>query len=133
MDEVGDYLDGGTEGERVVRALEVVPAEPEEEPGIEGIEIIEEQGFLVVDELFLQGAIKPLAMSVHLGRAWIRVPMSHLRGDEGLVEVLAELIPVIGESVMRGHGEHVLLDAPGELGTGAAEGFDSQGKAEATG
>jgi hypothetical protein len=105
VEEVGDYVDGGTQGEGVMRALEVVPGEPNEETLVEGVKIVEEQVLLVVDELFLQRAIEAFAVGIHLRCARIGVPVSDVAGLKSLMEAIAELWAVIGEGSARRDGE----------------------------
>jgi len=66
--------DGG--GEAEVRAFEVVPRQPRQQGEIELAGVIEEEQIVVVvDELFLDGAIEAFAVRIHSRRLGVGVPM----------------------------------------------------------
>jgi hypothetical protein len=65
---IGEYIERRAQGDAVVRTLGVVPMQPLEQTIVEGVYVVEQQSFVVVDELFLKGAVEALAMGIHLGR-----------------------------------------------------------------
>src|SRR5690348_3275447 len=72
---ISEYIEGRAQGDAVVRTFGVVPMQPLEQVIVEGIEIAEQEIFVIVDELLLDGAIEAFAMRVHLGRVRGGVPM----------------------------------------------------------
>jgi hypothetical protein len=64
----------------MVRSLGVETSKPTQQSMIELGQIIEEQLFMNVEELFLDGAVEALAVSVHLGGTWKGVPVLDTAG-----------------------------------------------------
>ena len=64
----------------------VVEDEPLGELVVEFHEVGEEQIFVVVDKIFLDGAVESFDMSIHFGRFGVGVPVD----DAGLIEGLGE-------------------------------------------
>jgi len=103
-----------------VGALKVVPGQPREQLEVEVGEVVEEeQVVVVVDELFLDGAIEAFAVGIHLRGLGEGVPMSEQPIGEGGGEMALELAAVVGEHGFDGEGEHGLNQAE-ELGGGGA-------------
>jgi hypothetical protein len=57
-----------------MRSFSVIPDEPRDERGVELIGG-DEQFLMVINELLLNGAIKPFDMGIHLGSSRIAMPM----------------------------------------------------------
>ena len=72
----------------------VVPDEPINELAIEQLGCRKERG-VIVDKFFLNRAIESLAVSVHLGRLWIRVVVGHVQTPEFCVKMLHKLTAVV--------------------------------------
>ena len=99
-------------------ALEVVPGEPAKQFEVEvGWVIEEEQVVVIVDELFLDGAIEAFAVGVHLRGFGEGVPMGEQPIGKGGGEMTLELAAVVGEHRLDGEGEYG-LDQAEELGGG---------------
>ena len=93
-------------GQAEVGALEVVPGEVAQEFEVEVGGVVEEQlVVVVVDALFLQGAIESLAVGVHLGRLGEGVPVGEQAMGQFGGEVALELAAVVGEDGLDGEGE----------------------------
>ena len=90
-----------------MRPFGVVPDEPVSQFVVQLTRILEEM-LMMVKELFLERAIEPLGMGVHLRRPWIRVPVGNLPAVELLREAFHELAAVVGQHVFDLVGKNVL-------------------------
>jgi len=107
-------------GEAEVWAFQVVPSEVAQQLQAEVGEIVEEEEIVVVvDTLFLHGAIEALAVGVHFGRLGKGVPMGNQMVGQGGGKVAQECAAVVGEHGLDGEREYGLNKAK-ELGSGGA-------------
>src|SRR4026208_552279 len=118
----------GEDGERspqaaaVMWSFGVVPREPVAQGRGDGGEVIEQQVLAVVDELFLDGSVEAFAMRVHSRGARVGVPMGEALGVQSGAEVFSELVAVVGEGTVHGHGQQQLAEPEGGAGLEAGEG-----------
>lgn len=74
----------------IMRSLAVVPHEPVHELLVE-LAWIEKQPGMVINELFLDCAVEPLIVGIHLRHFWVCTPMRETETLEFLGEMLFEL------------------------------------------
>ena len=89
--------------------LGIEPGEPLKKLQVELGQIVEQQRFVYVEELFLHGAVEALAVRVHLGGSREGVPVHNALSSQGAVEVFAELVAVIREHSAYGGGEECVV------------------------
>ena len=81
----------------MVHTLRVVEEEPVHELFIEAVHV-EEEHVVVIDEVFLDGAVEPLDVGAHLRRLVVRMIVSDLELEETSSEVLLPLASVVREN-----------------------------------
>lgn len=64
---------------------------------------------MVIDEFFLDRAIEPLAMGIHLGSLRIGMVMDHVQAPQFLVKMFHELAAIVGQD--KGDRERKYLEA----------------------
>ena len=77
-------------------SLGVVPDQIVHELSVESL-AIKQEPLVVVQELFLESAVEPLHMSIHLGSSWIGVVVSDLEFKKLGYKVFLELRAIIGK------------------------------------
>jgi hypothetical protein len=102
---LSEDIGGGLELQPVVGTLGVVPQQPAEQFIVEAEQVTEQQVFMVVDKLVLDGAVKALAMGIRLRRLRVGVPVEQALRADRLMEVFSELGAVVGEHPLDGKGE----------------------------
>lgn len=78
----------------------IVPEEMLDQSHIEG-NGVEKLGLVVIHKLFLDGAIEPFGMSIHLRGLWVGVPVLFVESFHLGVKVLHKLTAVVGEDVLK--------------------------------
>jgi len=76
-------------------SLLVEPDEVVEQPVVEGVDVVEEEVFVELDEFFLDGSVKAFGMGVHLWAIGISQPTHCTVVQHGLGETCLELAAVI--------------------------------------
>src|SRR5919112_1411931 len=79
-----------------MRSFSVVPDEPWDQLAIELIGS-DQQLLMVINELFLNRAVKTFDVGVHLGSSRVGMPVSFVQASDLLIEVLHKLRVVIGK------------------------------------
>ena len=100
MYEAGDYVDGCSQRQSVVRAFEDVPTVSFEQALVDGGKIGEQEFFLVVEELLLDGAVEAFTVRVYLRGTREGVPMSDVLGLQGLMRAVPKVRPVTTSVLM---------------------------------
>jgi hypothetical protein len=80
-----------------MRSFSVVPDEPRDQLAIELIGG-DEQLFVIINELLLNGPVKTFDVGVHLGSSGVGMPVSFVQAPDLLIEVLHKLRAVIGQN-----------------------------------
>src|SRR5262245_21733512 len=112
-----------------MRSFSVVPQQPRDQYAIELIGA-DQQFLMVINEFFLNRAIKSFHVSIHLGSFGISMPMVFMQAADFLIEVLHELRAIVGEHRLKRIGKD-LGDAPKELsGSQRSMALSGPGKAE---
>jgi len=130
---IGEDGERSPQAEAVMWSFGVVPHDPVEQVIVEGGEVIEQQVLAVVDELFLDGSVEAFAMRVHSRGARVGVPMGEALGVQSGAEVFSELVAVVGEGTVHGHGQQQLAELEGGACLEAGEVADADGEAETAG
>jgi len=91
-----------------MRAFGVVPQKPVEEFVVEGLEIGEQELFVVIEKLLLQGAIEALTARFHFGCSREGMPLGDPGRLDGLSELSRELRAVIMKWVLDAQRQHRL-------------------------
>src|SRR5919112_319070 len=83
-----------------MRSFSVVPDEPWDQLAIELIGS-DQQLLMVINELFLNRAVKTFDVGVHLGSSGVGMPVSFVQASDLLIEVLHKLRAVIGKNGLK--------------------------------
>ncbi len=111
-----------------VVALRVV-----EQAVVEGARVVEQQVFVVVDELFLHGAVEAFGVGVDFRASWIGVAVSPaLRGGVWM-EGAGELVAVVGRRLSDGAWQGGLRQRGEACGVGAVGARHGECEGEAGG
>ena len=88
--------------EAMVGSFSVLEEEPVGELAVEGGQVVEQQVFMIVHELFLEGAVEAFRVGVHFRGAGVRPPVRDAAFLQAVLEVAEERRAVVGEHVAWG-------------------------------
>ncbi len=117
----------------MVGAFGVIEEEPVSEFPVEVRQGVEEQGLVVIHELFLEGAIEAFGVGVHFRRAGVCPPVRDAAFLQALLEVPQKLRAVVGEHEAWGGRQEMTQGIQGEGRLAARRGGGGKGDGEAGG
>jgi hypothetical protein len=79
-----------------VRPFSVVPDEPFHEFLVEEVRVFEVVG-MIINELFLDGAIESFAASIHFRGLWIRMVAGEMQSAKGVGKMFLKFRSIVGE------------------------------------